>query len=397
MPINKESKFNNVITWLHLWLGLISGIIVFILGITGCLFSFQQELSEVFYKKELFIQQPVGSSQTLPLSVLKDNAQEVLGEDKPVTYITTYPNSTHAWEFMCYQDGNDDALFLTKSIKTYQSVFVNPYNGNVSGRINYMHDFFSIVKGIHISLLLNEKYGEPVVGIATLLFVVLLITGFIMWYPKNWKKKNKDAALKINRKTKWKRLNYDLHNVLGFYVFIIALIIAFTGLTMSFNWFRNLVYVAASASVTPPDFKTYLSDTTTHFQPANSMDIAFSKAQKTYPTAKRLGITVPSSNTDVITVTAYHTKDVYYNDDNLYFDQSNGKLLGTQLYKKQNNGVKILAMNYDIHIGAAGGLAGKIIAFLVSLVCASLPVTGFIIWWGRRKKKIIQNAKKDIR
>jgi len=43
-------------------------------------------------------------------------------------------------------------------------------------------------------------------------------------------------------------------------------------------------------------------------------------------------------------------------------------------------------MNYDIHVGQILGLTGKIIAFFVSLICASLPVTGFIVWLGKRKK-----------
>jgi uncharacterized iron-regulated membrane protein len=43
-------------------------------------------------------------------------------------------------------------------------------------------------------------------------------------------------------------------------------------------------------------------------------------------------------------------------------------------------------MNYDIHVGAIGGITGKVIAFLASLMAASMPVTGFMIWWGRRKK-----------
>jgi uncharacterized iron-regulated membrane protein len=43
-------------------------------------------------------------------------------------------------------------------------------------------------------------------------------------------------------------------------------------------------------------------------------------------------------------------------------------------------------MNYDIHVGAILGLPGKIIAFLASLIPASLPVTGFLIWWGKKKK-----------
>ncbi|MCK7554360.1 PepSY domain-containing protein [Chitinophaga sedimenti] len=51
-------------------------------------------------------------------------------------------------------------------------------------------------------------------------------------------------------------------------------------------------------------------------------------------------------------------------------------------------------MNYDIHVGAIGGLTGKFIAFFASFICASLPVTGFLVWWGRRKKK---PAAKSIR
>jgi uncharacterized iron-regulated membrane protein len=43
-------------------------------------------------------------------------------------------------------------------------------------------------------------------------------------------------------------------------------------------------------------------------------------------------------------------------------------------------------MNYDIHVGAILGFPGKVLAFLASLIAASLPVTGFMIWWGRRKK-----------
>lgn len=398
MPINKKSRFNRVVTWLHLWLGLVCGIIVCILGITGCIYAFQQEISGVAYNKILYIgpRTENNKAHALPISLLKEKAQQVLGKDRPITYITTYPGTAErSWEFMCYQPGDDKALSLFRSIKTYRSVFINPYDGSITGQINYLREFFAIDKGIHTSLLLNPKYGEPVTGTATLLFIVLLISGLIMWYPKKWNKKGVDASFKIKWKAKWKRINYDLHNVLGFYVCIIAFIIACTGLVISFNWFRSLVYVAASASVTPPDFKTYYSDTTKNDAP-QSLDIAFDKTNTLYPGAARIGLVtpLPSDNKSVITVSAYRIKDVYYNEDNLSFDQATGKLLGTQLYAKQNSGVKMITMNYDIHIGAIGGIVGKIIAFLVSLICASLPVTGVIIWLNKKKKKRKRRHKK---
>jgi uncharacterized iron-regulated membrane protein len=55
--------------------------------------------------------------------------------------------------------------------------------------------------------------------------------------------------------------------------------------------------------------------------------------------------------------------------------------------------MKMNEMNYDIHVGQILGLPGKIIAFLVSLICASLPITGFIVWLGKRKKSKSKKVK----
>ena len=53
-------------------------------------------------------------------------------------------------------------------------------------------------------------------------------------------------------------------------------------------------------------------------------------------------------------------------------------------------------MNYDLHVGQIGGLTTKIIAFLASLICASLPITGFIIWLGKRKKSKSKKVKEVV-
>jgi len=58
--------------------------------------------------------------------------------------------------------------------------------------------------------------------------------------------------------------------------------------------------------------------------------------------------------------------------------------------------MKVNDMNYDIHVGQILGLSGKIIAFLASLICASLPITGFIVWLGKRKKPKKNAKMKEI-
>ncbi|SEA16104.1 Uncharacterized iron-regulated membrane protein [Arachidicoccus rhizosphaerae] len=387
MPINKKSRLNNIITWLHLWLGLVSGIVVLIVSITGCLFVFQEEISHFIHHKTYYVEPPASSQVALPLSALQRKAQAALGPDAPVTYMTTYADGDRSWEFMSYVPGDPDALTYGGTSKVYKSAFLNPYTGSVTGMVDYRTDFFMVVKGIHWSLYLNDAIGQRIVGWSTVIFVILLITGLIMWWPKKWNKKSIDNSFKISWKAKFKRLNYDLHNVLGFYAFIIALIIALTGLTWAFQWFNKAVYATATLSSKPISYPDYSSDTTAVASIASPIDYALAVAHKVYPNAKRYTTAPVSSKAAAISVSAYGHEDTYYDANTLYFDQGTGKELGQELYKRQNLGHKLVAMNYDIHVGAIGGLIGKIIAFLISLVCASLPITGFYIWWGKKRKQ----------
>jgi uncharacterized iron-regulated membrane protein len=88
-----------------------------------------------------------------------------------------------------------------------------------------------------------------------------------------------------------------------------------------------------------------------------------------------------------IYATGYRGKETFWNYDILQFDQYSGKLLHRANQSEKNAGETIIGMNYDIHVGAILGLTGKIMAFFASLIAASLPITGFIIWRGKGKKK----------
>ncbi|SKD05347.1 Uncharacterized iron-regulated membrane protein [Chitinophaga ginsengisegetis] len=378
-----KSLFRIVVDKLHLWLGLGAGIIVLIISITGCLFVFQKEVNDYYYRKILYVTPE--NTPLRPVSELKKIAQAALGPDKPAMSITTYARPDMAWEFMAYK-GNDTALTYFGTLEYYESVLVNPYTGKVTGRIDYKYNFFSIVKGIHWSLLLNDKYGQTIVGWSTLIFVVLMITGLIMWWPKKWNKANRDKSFKIKWKAGFKRVNYDLHNVLGFYAMIIALVIAFTGMVWAFTWFQTTVYVVASRSITPPDVKQYESAKTAAKLSQDPLDIAYSKALPILKDAKRIFIAPAFGETGVNTISGNKGEETYYGSDFLTFDQYSGELLGRRNDSHKNAGERLIDMNYDIHVGAIAGLPGKILAFIISLICASLPVTGFYVWWGKRKK-----------
>ncbi|WP_129713839.1 PepSY domain-containing protein [Pedobacter sp. SYP-B3415] len=383
----KKSRFRQITDWLHLWLGLLSGIIVFIISLTGCLFVFQQEINEWLHPEAFFVEAPASGQQPLPLSMLTGNAEAALGGKKKISFITTFRDADRAWHFGTYAAGDPNAWTYFGTLDYYDIVSVNPYSGKVTYIADYKYEFFNVVKMIHWSLLLNNNPGQIIVGVATLIFVVLLITGLIMWWPKKWSKTNRDKSFKIKWKAGFKRLNYDLHNVPGFYAMLVCLVLALTGLVWAFQWFQQAVYVVASGSVTPPAVRAVASDST-QAASTNAFDIAFMAARKAMPDADRIGISPAAGGKEaVIYANGYKGLETYYKSDDLQFDRFTGKLLDRRNYSQKNSGEKLIAMNYDIHVGAILGLPGKILAFFASFIAGSLPITGFIIWWGKRKKK----------
>jgi uncharacterized iron-regulated membrane protein len=304
-----------------------------------------------------------------------------------VSSIVAFRDPAHTWEFMAYKE-NDTALTIFGAMEYYESVFLDPYTGEVVGRRNYKYDFFMVVKYLHWSLLLNTPYGQPIVGWSTALFVILLITGMVLWWPKKWTKAYRDRSFKIKWKGSLRRVNYDLHNVPGFYSLIPALIIGITG----------LVFFWPPKTPAPPAMRSDSTAMSPATQPAPAaaqaapLDKAWQTTNVALPRAARMMLSPAIGKEGVIYVYTYNDDETYYGYDILQFDRYTGRLLDHRENAKKSKFQRLVETNYDVHIGAIGGLTGKIIAFIVSFICAGLPVTGFLVWWLKRTRHGIKIA-----
>lgn len=369
--------FRRINDWLHLWLGLISGIVVFIVSITGCIYAFQKEITSITQPYQ-FVQER--SQPYLSPSILKRIAEK----RGVVINAVQYPGPGRA------------AIATYRDKKTgYIMIYLNPYSGEVLKVKELEKDFFRIVLSGHYNLWLPREIGQPIVSWATLVFVALLITGLVMWWPKNLRKANVDKSFKIKWKASFKRVNYDLHNVLGFYVLVGALIIAITGVYFGLKWVPRSIYWVASGGKSMPAVRgTIPSDTTAI--PVQALlyspeDSVWSRLNQEYKGKGSLQIQFVQKKSDAIVASYNPGQGTFYKTHTRLFDryslrEMQGKTLYNKPYEVSSGADKLVRMNYDIHVGAIGGLAGKIIAFLIGLVSASLPVTGFLVWWGKRRK-----------
>lgn len=361
--------------YIHLWLGLASGLVVVIVALTGCIYVFQAEIQN-FTQPYRFVQQE--KAEMLPPSVLRKIADKALPGKK-----------IHSVEYGKAHDAAK-AIYFNFDPAYYYLVYLNPYSGEVLKVKNMDRDFFRIIIEGHYYLWLPPAIGKPVVAISTLIFVILLITGLILWWPKT--KKALKASLTLNWKAGWRRKNYDLHNVVGFYATLFALVIALTGLVWGFQWFAKTVYYTASGGKTMIDYYDTFSDTTQQGQAIhNPVDILWERAMRQHPNAEIIEPHFPEQG-HTIAIAVNTDASTFWKTDYKYYDQFTLKEVPvTHVYGSFNNNLsvadKLMRMNYDIHTGGILGLPGKIIAFFVSLICASLPITGFYIWWNKKRQK----------
>ncbi|MCI9846910.1 PepSY-associated TM helix domain-containing protein [Flavobacterium pectinovorum] len=377
--------FKNFIKKVHLWLGLASGLIVIILGITGCIYVFEEELRPIvhdyYYVDQVQNKRfPVSQLIQIAKEANKSNPKQTLSGCK---VINDEKRTVMIWFF---EELDKDAIWYWNR---YQStyVYLDPYTGNVKKLEEYNFEFFVFVRMLHQTLCFNSKIGDPIVGTATIIFIISLITGLILWWPKNKQAAKQRFWFRWKDTTKWKRKNYDLHNILGYYMIIFALIIALTGLVWAFECYdKGVQWVFNGGKTIEKDSKVIESDTV-HYTEKKPVDKIYNTVKQLQPEAKSYFMFMPKANDSLGTVGTFIKNKSRFDDVSVQFDQYTAKKLKTTTYEDKNNGEKFRFINYDLHVGSILGFPGKILAFIASLVSASLPVTGFLIWWGRNNKK----------
>ncbi|MEM8894649.1 MAG: PepSY-associated TM helix domain-containing protein [Bacteroidota bacterium] len=367
---------------MHLYLGLITGIVVFIVAVTGCCWVFQEEITELIEGERIV--------KAEDLSFLSLTEAEKIGQ-------TVFPDKLiHG---IAYRKASEpiEVIFYEAEPEFYQSVYLNPYSGQILDVKDHREGFFWFVLKGHLYLWLPPSIGTEIMRYSTMIFIIMLISGIVLWWPQNKKARKKRLTFDWKPSTQWKRKSFDLHSIVGFYVSVLALIIAFSGLIMAFNWIYYVTYKAWGGNSAPQFIIPANTSYHTTNQNTTRMDELFPMLANQYPDYESLEFHLPHTDSSSVYVEVSYQKGVYYNSDYRFYDQytldelESGSIYGS--YDKASLADKVIRMNYDIHVGAIGGIAGKALAFIISLVIASLPVTGFILWWSRRKKGTPQESK----
>ena len=213
---------------LHQILGLLAGVIIFLSCLTGAILVFQDEIREIVTPERYFHEHEYKEETPISLNELVLKVENQLQDD-------------HVNSIKISSEARRNYIISTKSNPKTQ-IFVDPYTAEIKGRIDRSEpDFFSYALRLHRWFMDDSRtWGKQIMGASTILFVFILVSGIVYWCPKS--KKALKQRLSIKTKASRQRLMTDLHASLGIYCVSLLLLMALTGLTWSYPWYRSGLY-----------------------------------------------------------------------------------------------------------------------------------------------------------
>lgn len=381
---------------IHLWLGLLAGLIFFTECLSGTVLVFEEEITSALHSARYEVKQ---GQQLLALDELvealkarmpdvKIKSVKVYNDPLRTVELSVVPAKKKEGRSGAVQDsGIEKAKDAGKGKRGGKGklVFINPYTAEITAVMNpAAPTFFTWALAVHQTLLAGET-GKTILGISTFVVFILLITGIILWFPK--KRKQLNARLKIKTDGSWKRINHDLHIVLGFYCTFFILILLLSSLSWSFKWANTALYILTGSKPGFPEQRKSVSaivDGTKRI----SFQQALRSGQQQFGSAPYWSIAMPEDKDGTVNVTSASVDALHRNGfDNLSLDQRTGAIIQVSLLKDMPGGWQLRRYMKPVHTGAIGGIPTKLLAFFVSLISASFPVTGVILWLNRIAKK----------
>lgn len=389
-------KWKRICARLHTWLGLFSGGVVTVVCLTGALYAFKDEIEAATQPwRRVQLSEATGrsgqlseASMLLPSEILKQVEATGLYTEGYQPVALTYGEATDAIR-----------IDLAGPEGGRASLWADPYRGDIRKLIRKeagAFDFFGFILDGHRRLWLPPAIGKPLVGGCVLVFMIVLATGLVVWWPKVWTRERLRRFFRIQWKGGSRRLIFDLHAVLGMYAALVLLLLAATGLVWSFDWYSRGVYRLTGGK----ELKAYqlpVSDTASVSRMAATeaafpIDRLYDLLRREEPRATEFYLVIPQRREDVARVSIVHRRGSYYRTDNRFFDRySLQELVGegpyAGRYRKASWPDRIRRMNLELHDGRIAGWPGKLAVCLASLIGVSLPLTGYLLWWNKRKGK----------
>ena len=325
---------------IHLWSGIALGLYITAISVSGSAIVFRNELYGKLFPGPTTV---AVSGHRLTHDELK-KAANAAWPDYVVTFVWKAKHENEAVEVWMERDGwKNQRLF-------------DPYTGKDVGRSKpYSISVLAWLSDLHTNLLAGRS-GRFYNGLLSIAVTLLCISGLVIWWPgiMRWRR-----SLLIDWRANWKRLNWDLHNAVGIWMFAFVFIWGFTGIYVCFpSQFNDFVQ---TFSPSPPQPQVEL----------------FVPAPRIIPVVDPT-VTPPAK--------APEPANAVGDDQSTLAPPEPlrpNRPRRPRIQPKLSAGETVLRWFYYLHFGNFAGWPVKALWVVLGLSPILLFVTGTIMWWNR--------------
>lgn len=378
--------FKKVFFQIHWFLGITAGLILSLMGITGAIYSYDQQILK-WINQESYVVEVVNTPKLTPAQLYQHFNQQQ--PEIEINSITIAADPTASSTVNIKKEG----------ARRGYNMMVNPYTAEILPEVKG-REFFQFIQRLHRNLTAGE-YGAQITGASTLMLIFFVLSGLYLRFPK---KHSLKQWLFIKPKLKGRNFIWDLHAVVGTWVVIFYLLFACTGLYWSYDWWRAGMFKVMG--VEQPQRHQQNHDQNKKEQPdLSNQQVNTILTQAWTGVNANIGREYSSLTLNIpkladqkieltfIDPTPQHERarnQAIYNYQSHQFEK-------LDLYEDKKLNEKIMSSMLPVHRGSFFGSTYQFIAMLASLTMPLFFVTGWMLYLKRRKqKKLTQSARQTL-
>lgn len=404
--LNFIDMFKKIFFQIHWFLGITAGLILSIMGISGAIYSYDQQILK-WINSESYIVEIQQQDKLTPTQIYQHFIQQ--DPKIKINSITIDQDPAASSTINIVKEGE----------RRGYNMMINPYNAEVLPEIKG-RDFFQFIQRLHRYLTMGD-FGKQLTGASTLMLIFFVLSGIYLRWPK---KHSLRQWIFVKPKLKGRNFIWDLHAVVGTWVIVFYLIFAVTGLYWSYDWWRNGMFNIlgverpqmtqnAPPQANPNQGNQRQQENTNNRSnmrsargerstAIDSAQISFALNQTWVGFNQQLNhayssmtLTLPKRNDGKIEISfvdqvAQHERA----RNSATYNYQNASIEKIELYQDKKLNEKIMSSMLPVHRGSFMGPIYQFFAMLASLAMPLFFVTGWMLYLKRRKqKKLTQQAR----
>ena len=357
-------------TWLkaHLYLALIAGFFFALMGLSGSLGIYREELDELL-NPQLVIEEPQGNYQSLDRIMASVHAAH---PNRYGSWTLEMPKSPHGMITAWYDKPTETFFDLYAPLM----VSVNPYTGEVVASRFWGKTATTWLLDLHTQLRL-DRFGWNTVGILGLLLIVSSGSGLYLWWPGM---SELGQAFMVRWRTGMMQLAFDVHRMLGLLSAVVLLLLAFTGILLSYP--SLLEFLAGSSGMEHGQTGRNITSTAIPNNHPTGLAAAAFVAQGPFPRAELRRVTTPAGDTGIYRINLRQSSEINQRHPftTVWVDRWSGQIKEVRNPSKFSKGEIFATWIWPLHTGEALGASGRFVWFLAGLSLFVLYVSGLLRW-----------------